>query len=72
MGGWEGGYLRKDRVGASSLGSISLSKYGGFCYCRALFSRPVNDQGESWRVGGGAGVQKKEIEWWEKVQAKSR
>lgn len=32
-----GGYLKEDRVKASSLGSISVSKYGGMCYCM----RPV-------------------------------
>lgn len=38
--GWEGGmggYLKEDRLRASSLGSISVSKYGGMCYCM----RPV-------------------------------
>lgn len=63
-----GGYLKEDRVRASSLGSIGMSKYGGFCYCRALFSRPATDQGENWRIGkgragGGGGVQR-----WEKVE----
>lgn len=64
-----GGYLKEDRVRASSLGSISVSKYGGFCYCRALFSRPATDQGENWRIGKGRAGEGKS-ERWEKVEGR--
>lgn len=33
-GGEMGGYVREDRVRASSLGSIGVSKYGGVRCCR--------------------------------------
>lgn len=64
-----GGYLKEDRVRASSLGSISVAKYGGFCYCRALFSRPATDQGENWRIGKGRAGEGKS-ERWEKVEGR--
>lgn len=35
--GGMGGYLKEYSVRAASLGSISVSKYGGICYC----ARPV-------------------------------
>lgn len=63
-----GGHLKEDHVGASSRGSISVSKYGGICYCTRPFSRPATDQGENWsREGRGGGVEKKERDQWEKV-----
>lgn len=61
MHGWEGGmggYLMEDCVRASSLGSISVSKYGGICYCTRPVLKTCHWPGRKLESREGRGVKK--------------
>ena len=62
MDGWEGGmrrHLKEDRVRASSLGSISVSKYGGICYCTRPVLKTRHRPGRKLEGRKGRGIEKK-------------
>lgn len=75
MDGWMGGrkewesILKEDRVRASSLVFISVSKYGGICYCMRPVLKTRHRPGRKLegRKERGGRKKKKKREQWEKV-----